>query len=185
MAQWAIENLREAKHLHRQALKAKLSYGCLEVSLQALGGSGHIVDLLEKPNKKLLHISDIIAQQGLVINWIATIDNTIKPDEFEYLLEDKYITYQEYPQGKLAGHLCIEEYHHDPTKPNHISAILPRQHLSRSDRKLLKKARAYVMVNTASTGVIQVTTEQLVRYAKHVAENNGQLGIAQIKHMVR
>ncbi len=185
MAQSTVENLNEAHHLYRQALQAQLAYGCLEVALQALGGSGHIIDLLEKPNKKPEHLFDVIERQGFAINWIATVDNTITPEQFEYLLEDKYVTYQGYPHGKLAGYLCLEEYPQDPTKPGHAIAILPRHHLSRNDRKILKKTRSYVVVDTGTGGIRQVTTEQLVKYAEYVAKNNGDWGIAQIKHVSR
>lgn len=180
MSRKTVENIRAANRLYDQAIISQLGYGCLEVSLQALGAPMHFLDILEREERKPNSIPDIIERGGLALNWIILITGQTPPKYIEELLTDK--VHHEFPNipGVVTGYLGLEYYPHNE-KPNHATAIVSRDDLPRDVRKKLKKDGTFLVIDSNAGGQLLLTPEHIRNYAHSVKEAGGQLVIGQIR----
>lgn len=180
MSRKTVENIRAANHLYDQAIISELGYGCLEVSLQALGAPMHFLDILEREERKSNSIPDIIERGGLALNWIEMITSQTPVQYIEDLLTDK--VHHDFPSipGVVTGYLGLE-YYPQNERTNHATAILSRDGLPRDVRIKLKKDGTFLVIDTNAGGQLLLTPAQIRNYGTYVKESGGQLVIGQIR----
>jgi hypothetical protein len=180
MSRKTVENIRAANQLYNQAIIAELGYGCLEVSLQALGAPMHFHDILQRDEKKPETILDVVERSGLNTNWIILITPQTPPQYIHDLLTDS--VHHEFPNipGVVTGYLGLE-YYPGKHKPNHATAILNRDSLPRDVRLKLKKDGTFLVIDTNAGGQLLLTPQQIQNYARYVNQSGGQLVLGQIR----
>lgn len=183
MGKEVTANIISANELFKEAASAGLNYGCLEVSLQALGSETHLVEILGGNPSEYSSLLDIVWRRGFQIGWIFQFNDSSDSEAIDDLLEGRDSLPKPQPIGKLAGYLGLECYL-DPNSDHtqHVIAILPRQHLPRDRRRALKKKKAYLAVDTSCGGSIPVTADNLAHYAQLVRDQGGVFAIAQLFH---
>lgn len=180
------EDLRSANFLLEQVSVANLKYGCVEVSLQALGIPGHFVDILDGGPKNVAKTLNLLERNGYGINWVVQPHHGVTPEEVDYLLDksNSPLFKEALPSGLVVGYLCFERYG-SPDKHDHLMTILPRDRMPRDDRRFLKKKKSFAVVDTVVGGILARTTNQLAHYMNYVLQSDGLLDIAQIKRLRR
>ncbi|HSW89626.1 MAG TPA: hypothetical protein VLH19_02010 [Patescibacteria group bacterium] len=183
MSKQTVENLQAASLLYEEAIVAQLDFGCLEISLQALGAPMSLVDLLNQSmafEGNLYDIVSLIMRKGLELRWMAYVPADISGKDVSLLLDGDFYFPDPRPRGSMTGYLLLEEYPFDLEKDNHASAIVPRQLLPKSARLSLKKDKAYLMVDINSGGVIAPTAEQIAHYVRQVAAEGGRIAVSEV-----
>ncbi len=181
MGKETSRHLHAALMLYHEAQAADLDYGCVEVSLQALGGTSHLVDLLCGNTTEDSSLLNIILRKGFKSSWIVSIPVNATGQDIETILEGNLPDLQPNSKGKLAGYLGLESYS-DPDQSNHVIAILPRQYMSRNVRRRLQKQRAYLVIDTSIGGALPITTNGLATYAKQIMNKGGHFAIARLSN---
>lgn len=171
-------NLRKAGFLYEEVQKSGLDYGCVEISLTALGSATHLVEVLNGNISNNSYLFDVIKRKGFDPSWYIDIPSGSTGSDIEDLLEGRYDPEGDRPKGRLAGYLGMEGYEDD--RDNHVIAILPRQLMPRDLRLQLKIARAYVVVDTAGGGTLMVTANSIAHYINAVIESGGGYAISQL-----
>ena len=175
-------NIREAHHLFTQAKKSGLNYGCVEVSLQALGGSAHLVDLLRENPTDSSDIYDVIQRSGFQSNWLITTDSTFTARHYKEMFLGEVPQVGKQPAGRMAGYIGMA-YFPQGNQINHVIGIVPRQHLSRNQRIEFKKLDSQFVIDTSSGGILRVPHQSFVNYGNMVRSNQGSFLVSQLWHM--
>lgn len=158
------KNVTGAQELHRQVTEAGFDYGCLEVSLTALGAK-YTLEKIDRAERDPMPLGDVIDKSGLRVNWLVSTEEKLSAKDIESLLCGRVILEESFPQGEVLGYLWIEAI---PNQKGHAVAIFPED-------------GAYMVMDTEVGGLIQVTAENLAHMGNRVLSLGGRFGIAQIK----
>lgn len=171
-------NLRSANFLRRELAKEGLKYGCVEVSLQALGADIHLTELLNGNPTEWASLLSYIQRKGFEPNWIINVPTGVTGTDFERLFEVGLLPDHPNPIGKMAGYLGLESYPGD--RENHVIAILPRDLLPRDVRRDLKRLHSYVVVDANAGGSLIAPADGLAKYANQVHTDGGIFAVTQL-----
>lgn len=176
-----LENLRGARDLYHQAIRAELDSGCVAISLAAFGAECTLVDLLDE--LPCVDIKNTVERNGFEINWLYEPAFGIPPAVVNSVLEGdvKGVVEEFYPNRPTAGFLVISQFTNGTTA-SHTSALILREKMPRDLRRKLKKEQAHVIVDARTGGVRRITIQQLVDYINEVISQGGRVGLCQLKH---
>lgn len=156
--------ISEAQELHRQITAAGFDYGCLEVSLTALGAK-FTLEMVDRTDRKALSLNEVMDKSGLKVNWLVAAEERLGTEDIEDLLLGKVVLEESYPQGEVLGYLWVETI---PYQKGHSVAIFPVD-------------GAYMVMDIEVGGLIQLTAENLAHMGNRVLALGGRFEIAQIK----
>lgn len=159
------QNIRAAESLRLEALAQDLSYGCLEISLAALGAQIAFQDL-ERRGRKPSQVFERIERTGLRINWQVGTTDKLSGDDISYVLGGSFNPDQRVPDGTLMGYLWMEQF---PNGEGHTLAIFPNE------------SEPYLVIDTIVGGYILLSSADIAHLANHVVSQGGSFLIAQIK----
>lgn len=187
MAGRTFEQLSSATWLYQEALRAGVSNGCFETSMQALGADIHLHDILDNRSHKSSGIFEQLARHQLEVPWMLEATPQFIAATWAHILAGNSPDHMILPttNKQLKGFLWLELYA-DPAKhPHHASVILPRHDLPRNTRRALQQNNSYLMIDTNRGGPQAVTAQKITAYARDVFKKNGQLGIGPVLQMTR
>jgi hypothetical protein len=157
--------LQSAQNLYEELLNLGFKYGCLEVSLNALGANLMVSDVDRKEKTANLR-GQLLHNNGLVVNWLISTDQKVTSEEISAILEGKMHFSPEYPDGEVLGYLWTIQI---PNQRSHTIAVI---NLS---------PNSYIIFDTKMIGRMSVTSENLAHMANDVLSRGGKFEIAQIK----
>lgn len=113
--------LTKAQSLYHQCQAAGFDYGCLYISLAALGGQVPFAHIPRTSETNTLPIKAAIARAGLFVNWIVTPGPAVTKEGIQYLFSPDADFDGEYQTKVSMGHLILEE---NPWEKGHVIAVL-------------------------------------------------------------
>ncbi len=165
-AQKYLKNLSKAQNLLSEVREAGLSYGCLEVSLVALGAELSLKNI-DRSQKEASLITEVLNKSGFEINWIINSQAAVTSDEIFALLTDQVILDEDFPHLETAGFLILDHY---PDRNGHALAILPHE------------TSPFLVMDTSCFGTMDLEAYNIAHVLNYTLSHGGSYEILELKH---
>jgi hypothetical protein len=158
--------LHSAQNLYLELLSLGFNYGCLEVSLIALGANLALSDV-DRTEKDANKRSQLLEKNNLVVNWLISTDKVVTSKEISAIIEGEIQFAEDHPNGEVMGYLLTISV---PDQVSHAIAVV------------CLAPNSYIVVDTKMIGRMPVTAENLAYMLNQVLNEGGKFEIAQIKN---
>lgn len=177
----AETNLYQAEYLCDKIRRMGVKYGCLPVSIQALGGRIHLHHFLKKPLEQVTALSTIF-QAGLDLGGFVEIAEEIDGESIEGILEILFSIRQNQENNqRFAGFLMLLTFSEEQSENNHALVVLPRELMGMRVQRKLEKQGKYMVVDSGGGKVVgKAHANDLAQYINEVLAFGGEVKIFQV-----